>query len=204
MNTKTFLEDFLENEEDWVILDSYYILTSTRIRTRGKYKTIQSAASIFSPSASVLYQENPKSMKKQYMYQIDVDAKVYLATIIKGCIKKNYNIIFLCTKNESKGHYLEYIAEYVKKEFQFPMYDYGKFIRGKENIFTYQSDEVLSKCNAIIKSAKEQSASYINDLSKKKLIKELRKVSFYPSGGETKKELQDILRELKKDKRNLV
>ena len=198
MHSKTFLEEFLQNEEDWVILDSYYVLASLRIRTRGKYKTIQNAKSIFSPSAAVLYQEDRESAKAQYMKQIDSDAKVYLATLIQGCIKKNYNIIFLCSKNESKGHYLEYIAEYVKETFHFPMYDYRKFIRGKEPTEAYDAEAVLSFCKSVLqKHAKEDSMAYemrLKNLSKKKMIKELRKFSIYPSGKENKEELRDLLR----------
>ena len=185
-----------------MILDTYYILASNRIhRGKRRYDTIQIAASIFSPSAAVLYQDDPQSAKEQYMVQLAEDAKAYLATLVKGAIKKGYHIAILATpKEEHGGHYLRYIREYVQKTFHFPIYDYGKFIRGKSELVSYDADAVLSFCNRVIEEErKKDRVGYYLDMetwSKKKLRRKLKEHELYPDANATREEMADLLIEI--------
>ena len=185
-----------------MILDTYYILASNRIhRGKRQYNTVQIAASIFSPSAAVLYQDDPTEAKAQYMHQLDEDAKAYLATLIKGAIKKGYHIVILATpKEEHGGHYLRYIREYVQKTFHFPIYDYKAFIKGKSKLVPYDTDAVLSFCNHVIEEAKKKDRiGYYLDMerwSKKKLRRRLKEYELYPDPNATREEMADLLIEV--------
>ena len=123
MNSKTFQDDFLSNERDKDILNAQYVLVSTRIRKGdGKYKNIIAASTTLYPNNSALMKLTEDDIRTEYFEQLD-ENRGLLATLILGSIEKKYNIIFLCTKNESKLKYLKYLSEYVFMEFDYPIYD---------------------------------------------------------------------------------
>lgn len=195
MNSKTFFDYFLENEEDWVILDSCYILISSRIMTRGEY-SIQTANFLL-PSAEVLYQTDKKEMKAQYIHQLERDALPYFATIVKGYIKKHFNIIFLSNTQEYKFGYVKYIAEFIEEKFNVPVYDYKKFINKKTRLKEYNPREVIRICDSILERNR-LSICDATGMSRKEMIKEIQKYNFCISGNESKNELREILTEIYK------
>lgn len=193
MNSKTFQDDFLSNERDKDILNAQYVLVSTRIRKGdGKYKNIIAASTTLYPNNSALMKLTEDDIRTEYFDQLD-ENRGLLATLILGSIEKKYNIIFLCTKNESKLKYLKYLSEYVFMEFDYPIYDYKKYSYNKIGIIEIDKDEVIQKCKKILKQIKKERneelestkmgrmklANEFKSLSKKEMKKELMKRDLY-------------------------
>lgn len=220
MDSETFLNLYLENEEDWCILDSYYILVSWRIRVHKNQQigTIDDARNILMPDSATLFQDTKKDYKQQYLHQLQTSdsANAYLAHLIKGSIKKNYNIIFLCSKSEGNGieggSYLDYLAYYIMSTFKYPVYNYKKFVKKKTSLISYDEEETLRICKEIGKREKQKRKererssnqglieyrSRLETKSKKSLQKKLEKYNIYVT-DETKSEMIDLLVELRKD-----
>lgn len=193
MNTKTFQDDFLSNERDKDILNAQYVLVSTRIRKGdGKYKNIIAASTTLYPNNSALMKLTEDDIRTEYFEQLD-ENRGLLATLILGSIEKKYNIIFLCTKNESKLKYLKYLSEYVFMEFDYPIYDYKKYSYNKIGIIEIDKNKIIQKCNKILKQLKKERskelestksgrmklAQEFKSLSKKEMKKELMKRDLY-------------------------
>ena len=127
MDTETFVLKFLQKEDDFDILESYYVLVSYKARVGEKSKeksgTIENATALLYPDSDVLYQSG-KDYRSEYWSQLERKALPFLAMLIDGSIRKGYNIVFLCTPRERKEHYLEYLAQFVKRRFGYPMYNY--------------------------------------------------------------------------------
>lgn len=193
MNSKTFQDDFLSNERDKDILNAQYVLVSTRIRKGdGKYKNIIAASTTLYPNNSALMKLTEDDIRNEYFEQLD-ENRGLLATLILGSIEKKYNIIFLCTKNESKLKYLKYLSEYVFMEFDYPIYDYKKYSYNKIGIIEIDKNKIIQKCNKILKQLKKERskelestksgrmklAQEFKSLSKKEMKKELMKRDLY-------------------------
>lgn len=193
MNSKTFQDDFLSNERDKDILDAQYVLVSTRIRKGdGKYKNIIAASTTLYPNNSALMKLTEDDIRTEYFEQLD-ENRGLLATLILGSIEKKYNIIFLCTKNESKLKYLKYLSEYVFMEFDYPIYDYKKYSYNKIGIIEIDKAEIIQKCKKILKQIKKERneelestkmgrmklVNEFKSLSKKEMKKELMKRDLY-------------------------
>ena len=144
MNGKTFLQTYLDREEDWRILDAFYVIMSDSIRVsdKTKYNTIMYAPRYFYPRSEVLFASEWEEYKAAYKYQLK-DAKSFLATLIHGSLTKGYNIIFLYSEKERKEKYPKVLAQYIMEEFKYPVYDYLKYIKGKCKICEYDPDEVF-------------------------------------------------------------
>lgn len=218
MNTQVLLTEYLDNEEDWKILDTYYVIASMRITRRKnerKNQLIQVANSALYPSSKVLVADDKKDQKKLYFKQLDTTAMPYFATLIKGSIKKGYDFVFLNTKKEEKLiPYMEYISEFLMKRFGYPMYDYHKFNKGKEVAVAFDEHEVLFRCNRILREAKYQQEYEANHTkrgrmqkkaellkksekwSKPKLRKKLAAKGFYCADEDSKEELLELYQSL--------
>lgn len=208
MTSKVFQDEFLTNEDDDVILDSQYVIVSTRIRARRDKKVtnvVLGKAMLF-PDARVCGATTKEEMKERYYEMCEQPTTVaFLATLVHGAIKEGYNIIFMCTHNERKLHYLECLANFIYIKFGYPVYEYHKL--ENSTIIQYNKKQVLKKCNKYIKrSKKKQTESLLaagekgikkvmedyKKMSKKKLKKILEKQSLY-SEGMDKEEMLDTI-----------
>ena len=129
--SKEFEKYLLKNEKDKIILDMQYVICSLRIRKREEHDNIISAQSILFPNPDVCSAITQEDMRERYYDQL-MSCKPFLATLIKGAIEENYNILFLCTKNEGKMKFLQYLAEFVYLEFDYPIYNYKRFADRRE------------------------------------------------------------------------
>lgn len=206
MDSTTFLTTYLGREEDWRILDAYYVVTTfdIRVRDKKKYTTINYAPNIFYPTADVLYADNEKELRIQYEYMLNrkPEALELLAEYVWGSLVKGYNVIFLTTTKDFSSGYIRALAHYVLTKLKYPMYDYKKYIKGKEKTCVYDPEEVLSIVEPIRKRTKEKyqkthqgKAELLHKIktewSKKKLKKKLDAMGYYTS-DENKEELIDM------------
>lgn len=155
MDSKVFQNIFLDNERDQDILKAQYVLISTRIRKReAKIENIITANSILFPDAHVCSSLTDDDFKERYLNQCSKN-NPFIATLIKGSIEENYNIIFLCTKKENKMKYLQFLSNYIYLEFDYPVYEYKLYASGAIKLISYNKNKILKKCNKILKEAKD-------------------------------------------------
>ena len=202
MDSKVFEKEFLNNETDKDILNTQYIIVSTRIRISDNYKydNIVNMKTELFPDSLVCSALDDDSLREAYFDQLNNNITL-LSYLIKGSIKDKLNIVFLCTKKESKIKYLKYLSEFSLMEFGYPIYDYDKYCNYKQQDVSYDEKTVLKICESYIKEAKGKSYDNISDkeikkdikdLSKKSLVKELKRLNLYTKGMD-KYQMRELL-----------
>lgn len=207
MTSKVFQDIFLNNEKDEDILEAQYVLSTSKIRKRNmkKWPNIISAYNILFPDSKVCLAYTDDEVRSRYFDQL-AENEGFLATLIKGSIKDDFNIIFLTTHKERKLKYMKYLSEYIYIEFGYPVYEYSKYASGASPLLKYDKNKVLKKCNHILENAKKNDfMKKVNNSSgrkaimdeykkmpKKKLIKILKKRGLYTPGMDK----EDILETL--------
>ena len=210
MTSKVFEDIFLENEDDKDILEAQYVLVSNRIRSGGTYDNVLSAYNVLFPTTELLRYSSREDFKNAYMEYVEKNHLPFLATLVKYSVEDKYNVIFLCTKNEDKLHYLEYLSYVVYKIFKYPIYNYKDYENGKLSLIKYDKEKIVKKCNKILDNAskkgnliklkkfngkdKEAALKYFRK-NKKALIKILKKKGLYGKDMSTD-EMLDVLESL--------
>ena len=156
MHSKTFFEEFLNNESDRDILDAQYVCVSTHIRRRDtNMENIICLNGTLYPGATVLNRGTFEDMREAYHEQLSEEALPLLAELIRGSIEDNLNIIFICTKKEWKLKYMKWLVEYIMMEFEYPVYNYRKYINNCP-LFIYDREKVLKRVKSITDEARKK------------------------------------------------
>lgn len=156
MHSETFFEKYLNNESDRDILKAQYVCVSTHIRRRDTdVENVICINNILYPASTVLNKGTFEDMRDIYHEQLHDEAMPFLAELIRGSIEDNLNIIFICTKKEWKLKYLKWLAEFIIMEFDYPIYNYRKYIQGCP-LLEYNKDEVLKNVKLITENAKKK------------------------------------------------
>ena len=132
MNSKTFQDHYLVHERDSDILNTQYVIVSSRIRKRQNFKNILWAYNALYPQTNVMIKSTEEDKKEAYMNFLKENNMGFLASLVLLSIDKDFTIVLMCTKNEWKLSHLQYIKEFIETEFKYPVYDYKKCILGKE------------------------------------------------------------------------
>jgi hypothetical protein len=132
MNSKTFQNHYLVHERDSDILNTQYVIVSSRIRKRQNFKNILWAYNALYPQANVMIKSTEEDKKEAYMNFLKENNMGFLASLVLLSIDKGFTIVLICTQNEWKLSHLQYIKEFIETEFKYPVYDYKKCILGKE------------------------------------------------------------------------
>ena len=187
MDSKTFQDVFLVNENDNDILDTQYVIISSRIKIRKTVNNIISAYSTLFPDSGVCMAVDQDVFESRYFNQLDENI-VLLASIIKYALDDNKNIVLICSKSEKKLHFLDVLEYYIQLKFNFPIYKYKDYANGLLKEVKFDKKEVLKKCNKILKKAEKKKLSKMKSTSKGRdaLRKEYESMS--------KKELRKILK----------
>ena len=186
MHSETFFEEFLDNESDRDILKAQYVCISTHIRRRDtNVENIICLNHTLYPRSSVLNRGTFEDMREVYYEQLRTDALPLLAEFIRGSIEEDLNIIFLCTRNEWKLKYLKWLADFIMMEFEYPVYNYSKYINGGP-LYEYDKDNVLKTVTKITTAAKKRlfETDRKSNQGRKRIISEYKSMS--------KKELKKI------------
>lgn len=205
MDGETLVKTYI-NEEPKKIKDTQYVLISNSIRKNGKYKDqVVNANNILLPKQDlILDYDDYTSPSYQNAYREYInERKPFLATLIKYAIEEDGIVILLCSKREKKYLYLDILKEFIEDEFDYPVYNYKKYKKGKEKYRDIDYDDVIKKCNKVLKKAKKDEIDkklstergreeYFNSLSKSELKKELKKMDLYQKGM-SKSEMIDML-----------
>ena len=205
MDGETLVKTYI-NEDPKKIKETQYVLISNSIRKNGKYKDqVVNANNILLPKQDlILDYDDYTSPSYQNAYREYInERKPFLATLIKYAIEEDGIVILLCSKREKKYLYLDMLKEFIEDEFDYPVYNYKKYKKGKEKYRDIDYDDVIKKCNKVLKKAKKDEIDkklstergreeYFNSLSKSELKKELKKMDLYQKGM-SKSEMIDML-----------
>lgn len=156
MHSETLFEEFLNNESDRDILKAQYVCVSTRIRRRAdsKFDNVICLNNTLYPGTPVLNRGTFEDMRDAYYEQLNEQALPLIAELIRGSIEDNLNIIFLCAKCEWKLKYIKWLADFIMIKFDYPVYNYRKYIRGCP-LFEYNRECVLKDAKSIIDTARK-------------------------------------------------
>lgn len=196
-DSKTFQNEFLTSESDNDILKTQYVIISQRIRKHdGSSKNIAIMNAMLYPPMTKLTDEDNK---EEYFRELD-NYKPTLATLILGSIEEKFNIMFICTKKESKLKYLKWLSEYIFHEFGYSVYKYQanvyKVIDEMVEEYKDEDKKVAKRCKKILKEkekeeynrnlmsaqGRERIMSEYKKMKKKELIKIAKKKGFYSKG----------------------
>lgn len=206
MTSKVFQDYFLNNESDDSILEAQYVIVSSRIRRKSSYKkNIIISNAILYPS-NLVYQETSDEMMRYRYYDQLEDALPFIATLIKGALEEDFQIVFLWTKKEKKLFpYLDYLRDFVYDVFKFPIYEYKEYVLGCP-IIEFNEKKVIKKCKKALKeqskkiylknlqtpSGREKIKSDICSMPMKKLIKEVKRIGMY-TDELSREDMEEIL-----------
>ena len=206
LNSRELVDYFLPYEKDKDILESQYVLVSSRILKRdAELENIVSAKSILYPNPEAFSASTDDKFYRLYYKQLSKQV-VFFASVIKETIENNNQIIFLCTEKESRTGLFSVMEQYVWEEFSYPIYSYTEYTSNCE-LKDYDEKKVLKYCNKLLDKAhkksvfqngneKEQS-KYFKKKSKKELKKMLKKENLYYDGMDKEEMIETI--ELYKD-----
>lgn len=166
MGGKTFLNLFV-NDHPLCILSSEYFIISTQIKRNNSYgDKVVSYPALFPKSRIISDYLNDNDFYKyesNYINQLK-ESNILFATIISQLLKKNKNVIFLCSQKEwTKYKYLKIIGEYIEETFGYHVYDYKKFVKGTDGIVYRDKYKIRTLVNEVLYNEKRN--IYISQLS---------------------------------------
>lgn len=177
MKSSTFINDFIENEDDVDILTASYVCVSTNIRRREDSElfdvTIATKAVLLYPSSIVFSCDTIDTMREAYMEQLMESCLPFLALMIKKSIKKGKNFILICSDKEWNIPYLKWVSEFVYDYFEYPIYSYKNFV-SIEELPDIDEDSILKKINIILEKTKKQNLDKMSSREKKRVYKEMK------------------------------
>lgn len=190
MDGKTFQKVFVKKEDPDKILRARYIIVSSRIRTmESEFNNVQKANTILFPTQEILSDSRSADIdyfNRVYKRQLR-KAKTFLSNVVLNAIKKKKTFIFLCSETEWDIGYLQNIADFVEKQFHYPVYNYLRYKKGKEKIRQFEPVDVLKRCRKQQEEEKNREL-HLAMRSKKDQKQMLKKLS----GKEMKRILQNI------------
>lgn len=206
MNSKTFQDMFIVEEKKKRILEAQYVLVSTRIRKHShEYQNILVAVQTLYPNSDTMNKLYYNEQKRTYFKQLDDNIEL-LSIIVKTSIKENFDIVFICSKNEWKLKYMKWLAEYIMEKFGCPVYNYKKLKEGNEKLVEFNEKKVLKKAEKAIsenfedkieklsktKNGRKKIMEKYKSLDKKQLKKIAKKEGLYKDGM-SKRDILDVL-----------
>ena len=152
MNSKMFQDLYLVHERDKDILNTQYIIVSSRIRKRESVKNILYAYNSLYPPSEVMIKNTEEDKKEAYMDFLTKNNIGLLSSLVLLSLEKNFTIVFICTQNEWKLRHLQYIAEFIEDKFKYPVYNYKEYYKNfiKKDNEPIKVNEV--KCRRKIKA----------------------------------------------------
>lgn len=197
MTSKTFRDEFLIKEKYKDILETQYVLISSRIGYSGKEENIISAKSFLFPSPHTCSAATNDEFINRYEEQLKNNI-AFFAMIIQNALIENNDIVLLCTKCENKMKFMDVIVDFVYHKFGYFIYNYKKYSKGVLKEYKFNKTKVLLKCDKYIQDVKKNSSdekvrkSYYKDLSKKELRMILEKEGIYSKNKSRKEMIDDI------------
>ena len=177
MKSSTFIDGFIQNEDDIDILTASYVCVSMSIRRKSENDLfdiiIANKTSFLYPSNIVFSAETIDDMRELYIEDLEEDCLPFLSVMIKKSIKKGQNFILICSDKEWKLQYLKWMAEFVYDYFGYPVYSYKDFV-SIETLADFDEKAVLNKVNKILKHAKRRNLDNMSSKEKNRAYKTMK------------------------------
>lgn len=131
-------DDFLESFVKKYNCENYnFILVSSDIKTKHKYKNIYRIKQLLPPTKAVsskLNGNDEEGYRKKYFKHLSrPDIEIYLTTIVRLAVAEDSNVVLLCSKDEHKSYkYLNLIREYLEEVYGVRVYTYKKYRKDKK------------------------------------------------------------------------
>jgi len=138
MTSKTFRDEFLNNEKCKDILETQYVLISSRIGYSGKEENIISAKSFLFPSPHTCSAATNDEFENRYEEQLKNNI-AFFAMIIQNALIENNDIVLLCTKCENKMKFMNIIVDFIYHKFGYFIYNYKKYSKGVLKEYKFNS-----------------------------------------------------------------
>lgn len=205
MDGKTLITKYLVDRTPDEVLQTQFVLVSGEI-VKGTFTKEEAEilgskvcnASILMPDIVYIVESDDfthSEYAQGYLEKLERN-KAFIATLIKGYFELDCDLVFLCAHDERKYKYLDLLAKYVHSEFLgFNIYDYKKTgpLKRSHGELSDHEFEILEMCDDIVKAVKNEShrklmvtragrRRWVQDLSDKKVKKELKKRDEYESG----------------------
>ena len=197
LDTKTLVETFTKEHTRKEILDTEFVIVSTRIHSKVE-------KNIFN---SELYQEklifSLDGDDSNRDYEIVKRGLMDNERVVKFLIKlmtfvlvEKRTVVLLCSPNEMKTGYLRLVAKVIENTFSYPVIDYKK---EREKTFYYDPVVVAKKIKVTEKyllahllEDESNRKEAVKLMSKKEMKKELKKLDLYHKDM-TKSDMKDML-----------
>ena len=197
LDTKTLVETFTKEHTRKEILDTEFVVVSTRIQSKKEKNVFNSE----------LYQEklifSLDGDDSNRDYEIVKRGLMDNERVVKFLIKlmtfvlvEKRTVVLLCSPNEMKTGYLRLVAKVIENTFSYPVIDYKK---EREKTFYYDPVVVAKKIKAIEKyllahllEDESNRKEAVKLMTKKEMKKELKKLDLYHKDM-TKSDMKDML-----------
>lgn len=197
LDTKTLVETFTKEHTRKEILDTEFVIVSTRIHSKVE-------KNIFN---SELYQEklifSLDGDDSNRDYEIVKRGLMDNERVVKFLIKlmtfvlvEKRTVVLLCSPNEMKTGYLRLVSKVIENTFSYPVIDYKK---EREKTFYYDPVVVAKKIKATEKyllahllEDESNRKEAVKLMTKKEMKKELKKLDLYHKDM-TKSDMKDML-----------
>ena len=205
MHTKTFDTMFAKVEQPKKVLRAQYIVVSTRIRKSGTDGNVITVSKLF-PNPVMLsdYRMDIDSsfFRREYEKQLD-NQKHILAVLVATALDIGEPLIFICTPKEWKLGFLKIMAEYIEREFHYPVINYKKYKKHPWAVDPPDINLVFSTCESVIRKkqkavrkekmkTKKGRQELVDEMSKDEMSAELKRMNLYHKDL-TKSEMRELL-----------
>jgi hypothetical protein len=134
LESDDFLKSFIKKYD----YNNYnFILVSSDIDTKNKYKNVFRAKQLLPPSKALAHMANGNEYEEYYKkyvkYLSRPEVEIFLTTIAKLVAVEGSNVILLCSKSEAEMKYLNIIKEYFEEIYQLKVFSYKKYKKDPDN-----------------------------------------------------------------------
>lgn len=158
-------DDFLKSFVKKFDYEKYnFVLVSSDIDTKNKYKNVFRAKQLLPPSKAVVCMTNGNDYEEYYKkyakYLSRPDVEIFLTTIAKLVAVEGTNVVLLCSKAEAEMKYLNIIKEYFEEIYQLKVFSYKKYKKDPDKCDSVTKKKKVIKI--IDKKTNEASSKAIN------------------------------------------
>lgn len=175
MNSKTFHEKFLKNED---VEDFQFVVISQDIKTEGKVSNVKAIPRLVPPAplAQILINEGEEEFGARYLKYLSAFQIEQFLTIIAAAAvdPEGLKIVLLCSEQEEEFLYIRLICEYLEEVYKIPTFSYKKYAKDPKKAL---DESNLKEAREIVerkrKELAEDQPDFDTNVDKKKLKEEL-------------------------------
>lgn len=197
LDTKTLVETFTKEHTRKEILDTEFVIVSTRIQSKKEKNVFNSELYQEKLIFSLDGDDSNRDYEIVKRGLIDNERVVkFLIKLMTFVLVEKRTVVLLCSPNEMKTGYLRLVAKVIENTFSYPVIDYKK---EREKTFYYDPVVVAKNIKATEKyllahllEDESNRKEAVKLMTKKEMKKELKKLDLYHKDM-TKSDMKDML-----------